>query len=218
MSDLAQGRLSLTVGDCKLQFPVQLVAQALLEKISGNMPPIRDSVVNPPAIGKYWQGQGGFYAGQMRCNNGGPDYHLILAEGQNSTHWCELNRQYSCALSDFDGKSNTRELIEGSGLFPAAEWARRLTVESHQDFYLPAKQEMLLLFSNMPGEFPEASYWTSTVVENQSGLESHLGISAKSACVLRVGKNGRLSMRVGNPCDLFVARAVRRVVLRSERT
>ena len=114
-----------------------------------------------PAIGGYWPGQGGFYAGDMRGDDG-VVYGLIVAdcgEAQDvgSAKWGSEGEH---DLSQWDGLANTRSL--GSE-HPAAKLAASHTADEHQDFYLPARRELQLAAANVPHLFGAAEwYWSST--------------------------------------------------------
>lgn len=75
--------ITVEVGTTKLQTPSPALARRVLEAATGldqvplfDLPNITSLI--PPAIGQYWQGQGGFYAGLMRGQDGQPDYHLVV--------------------------------------------------------------------------------------------------------------------------------------------
>lgn len=114
-----------------------------------------------PAIGDYWPAQGGFYAGDMRGDDG-TVYGLIVADcgtaqdvgrakwGPEGTH----------DLSQWDGLDNTRRLVNEC---PAAKLAAGHSADDHQDFYLPARRELQLAAANVPHLFGADSwYWSST--------------------------------------------------------
>lgn len=117
-----------------------------------------------PAIGTYWEGQGGVYAGVMRGEDGMPDYHLIvptaaavlgvkLAWGGHGTESsdCGLRR---------DGMANNIALMEGD--HPAAQFCANLEVEGHSDLYLPAISELALCMANVPELFEKEWHWSSS--------------------------------------------------------
>lgn len=88
----------------------------------------------PPAIGEYWPGQGGVYAGQVREDDG-TQYHLILS----------------------DVKPASR-LKWRAGL----AWAKTVSVDGHTDFELPTRRANALLFANLSDRFERAWHWSST--------------------------------------------------------
>lgn len=133
-----------------------------------------------PAIGGYWPSQGGFYAGDMRGDDGAV-YGLIVAdcgEAQDvgSAKW---GPDGAHDLSQWDGLTNTRSL---GNEHPAAKLAAGHTADEHQDFYLPARRELQLAAANVPHLFGAAEwYWSSTprtesfawAVDFEDGCTSH---------------------------------------------
>jgi len=98
-------------------------------------------------IGQHLPEQGGHYAGAIRI--GDEIYGLILspkAEGETDTArpWNEPYDNIEGALSFFDGARNTTAMADaGSQL---AEWAQRLNINGFADWYLPARDELELLY------------------------------------------------------------------------
>ena len=116
---------------------------------------------NKPQIGDYWPGQGGFYAGDMRGDDG-TVYGLIVSD-------CDVAKDVGTAawgpeseheLSEWDGLDNTQKLGTGH---PAAKRAAAHTADKHNDFYLPARRELQLACATVPHLFGGDSwYWSST--------------------------------------------------------
>ena len=163
--------ITVEVGTTKLQTPSPSLARRVLEAATGlDQVPLFDlpniTSLTPPAIGQYWQGQGGFYAGLMRGQDGQPDYHLVvtaadLGEAKSIT-WGGKGESESGAESEWDGKANTNALLNSGRSHPAAEYAAGLTVEEHRDFYLPSRRELRLCWVNVPEHFAKEWYWSST--------------------------------------------------------
>ncbi|MBL8355683.1 MAG: DUF1566 domain-containing protein [Delftia acidovorans] len=110
-----------------------------------------------PAIGDYWEGQGGHYAGDFRGSDGSV-YGLIVAPGEDAGRaaWGPTGER---ELSDWDGLANTARLSE----CPAAMLAAGFERDEHSDFYLPARRELHLAAANVPHLFGKESwYWSST--------------------------------------------------------
>ncbi len=120
--------------------------------------------ITPPPIGTYWAGQGGIYAGVMRGRDGQADYHLIVAQEEGtSLPWGEYGREVAGAASEWDGEANTAALTEDTdGEHHAADHAASLIVDGHADFYLPARRELRLAWTNCPELFTEGWHWSST--------------------------------------------------------
>ncbi|TES76038.1 DUF1566 domain-containing protein [Pseudomonas syringae group genomosp. 3] len=120
-----------------------------------------------PAIGEYWPGQGGVNAGLMRGENGKPDYWLIvptddLVKGKKLAFGgYEVDEPESASRRD--GLANTLHLVEGSDTeHPAAQWCDSLTIEGHNDLYLPAIDELALCRANVPELFEKEWHWSSS--------------------------------------------------------
>lgn len=114
-----------------------------------------------PAIGDYWPGQGGFYAGDMRGDDG-TVYGLIVSD-------CDVAKDAGTAkwgpegqhqLSEWDGLANTQAL---GASHAAAKLATTHSADQHSDFYLPARRELQLACATVPHLFgTDGWYWTST--------------------------------------------------------
>lgn len=120
-----------------------------------------------PAIGEYWPGQGGVNAGLMRGENGRPDYWLIVPTDDSvkgkklAFGGYEVNEPESASRRD--GLANTLRLVEGSDTdHPAAQWCDGLTIEGHNDLYLPAIDELALCRANVPELFEKEWHWSSS--------------------------------------------------------
>ena len=123
--------------------------------------------ITPPRIGQYWQDEGGLYTGIMRGENGQPDYHLITPidplASIDSIAWATKLTNQLGASSEVDGLANTNNLCASSIDYPAARWATSLKIEGHNDFYLPARHELRLMYINLPNAFnTDDWYWSST--------------------------------------------------------
>ena len=125
---------------------------------------VQAPVIQPngkPLIGDYWPGQGGFYAGDMRGDDG-TIYGLIVsdcgdAKDAGSAKWGPDGER---DLSHWDGLDNTRRL---GNECPAAKLATTHSADEHKDFYLPARRELQLAAANVPHLFGDESwYWSST--------------------------------------------------------
>lgn len=124
------------------------------------------SVIAPPAIGTYWDGEGGIYAGLMRGEDGQLDYHLVVARDEDGAAsdavWGSYGKDESGAKHARDGLLNTASLAGSDNDHPAADWAANLDVKGHTDWYLPARFELALCYASVPELFDEAWYLSST--------------------------------------------------------
>jgi hypothetical protein len=120
--------------------------------------------VVPPAIGSYWPGQGGIYAGVMPDYVGHNPQHLIFSiEEAIGVEWGGYLVHERGAASIYNGAANTRALVESKYRHPAAEWADRHVSDGHKDFHLPSRQEWDIASVTIPEEFVRNDwYWSST--------------------------------------------------------
>ena len=97
---------------------------------------------------------GGFYVGRIRQADG--ICALIVAprsEGERAaTHWAKSNKAIAGACSYFDGRANTIAMAaEKSAL---AQWALDLRIAGLDDWYLPARDELELVYRHLkPGKY-----------------------------------------------------------------
>lgn len=155
----------------------------------------------PVRVGEYWAEQGGVLAGLMRGENGKPDYFLIVptdpAAEVESIEWGGKGKNEENACSEFDGQANTLALAADSEVeHPAAKWAHELAIGKFDDFYLPARRELSLMYANVPELFKKEWHWSSTQY------------SAASAWIQGFGYGTQASHWKGG---IIRARAVRRV-------
>jgi hypothetical protein len=114
-----------------------------------------------PAIGSYWEGQGGIYAG-IRQGEDGELYHQIFAAVDIGDHeWGEYGTE-TAATSKVNGILNTTTLIEAADSFPAAEAAGNYTADGHHDFYLPSIGELNHAWQTIAEHFDKTWYWSSS--------------------------------------------------------
>lgn len=114
---------------------------------------------------------GGFYTGTINIG-GGVCYYLIVAPNSSGCASCQwkTTRTFSGGNCECDGFLNTYTDLTSPGqdtLHPAANWTATRTIGSFSDWYLPAINELNVLYTNkncMPaGEnYSYAWYWSST--------------------------------------------------------
>jgi hypothetical protein len=88
---------------------------------------------------------GGFYAGRIRTRDA--VYALIVApkaEGETQGKWLPRATDVPAACSCHDGRANTAALAEAGS--PLAKWAQDLRIEGHDDWYLPSRDELEVLY------------------------------------------------------------------------
>jgi hypothetical protein len=112
---------------------------------------------------------GGFYAG--RINVGGAAYALIVAPKAGGEHedaaWNDSRKTVEGAMSPADGHANTQAMAAaGSNL---AQWALDLRIADHDDWYLPAQDELEIIYRNLKPT-TEANYLYARSGINLSAL------------------------------------------------
>ncbi|MDR6580137.1 DUF1566 domain-containing protein [Pseudomonas extremaustralis] len=159
------------------------------------------NTATPPAIGTYWLEQGGVYVGVMRGEDGRPDYHLVVAQGDNgentSVAWGSYGEDEPHAKYARDGLLNTTALTQSDNDHPAALWAANLDIEGHSDWYLPSRFELALCYTSVPELFAKEWHLSSTQYSpDDAWIQGFVGGS-----------------QYGDPKDVARrARAVRRVI------
>ena len=100
----------------------------------------------PAAIGAALAG--GFFAGIIRIN--GEEHALVVAPkdiGEKKGIWNGSDKPVPGATSYFDGLENTVAMAEaGSEL---AQWARTINHEGFDDWYIPSRDELEIVYRNL---------------------------------------------------------------------
>ena len=127
----------------------------------------RLTVADAPAVGQYWEGQGGIYAGIMPDYAGTQPRFLIVAMDEavdvewGGTGWTETG-----ALDTDNGAMNTKHLDGCRSVFhnhDAAYFAAQYEQDGHKDFYLPARRELDVAYETIRDRFDATDwYWSST--------------------------------------------------------
>jgi hypothetical protein len=104
----------------------------------------RTTPSGPTVIGQAFGG--GYYAGKI--NDSGTQYYLIVAPkatGESSSkQWKTTNTTTSGTSSVIDGPSNSASMNNAS--HPAAQFCEGLSIGGYTDWYLPAKNELEVLY------------------------------------------------------------------------
>lgn len=117
---------------------------------------------------------GGIFLGNIFA--GEQAYRLIKAPNAlgalAARAWNKSSKRVDGAVSAFDGLANTRAMLEaGSEL---AKWATNLRINDRDDWYMPARGELLLGFDVRAALAPEEAfaedwYWTSSQCPHPDG-------------------------------------------------
>lgn len=116
--------------------------------------------LTPPAIGDYWPGQGGIYAGVRQYPEG--LCHVIFAATDVGKHTFGESGISVEATSKIDGRENTAILVNRDGSHPAADAAYAYTCDGHNDFSLPSIGELNHAWLYIPESFEKDWYIGST--------------------------------------------------------
>jgi hypothetical protein len=108
-----------------------------------------NTAVVPLSIGQAYAG--GFYAGQISvAGNGVPSHNLVVGPlstaQKSSTKWKTSDSSTSGTDSVIDGPANSAVMNNSS--HPAAQFCEALTVGGFSDWYMPAKNELEVLYFN----------------------------------------------------------------------
>jgi hypothetical protein len=99
----------------------------------------------PTTIGQAYGG--GFYAGKI--NVSGTQYYLIVApkaSGENSSRYWGVYGTTTGITSVINGPTNSASLAALGASYQAAVFAEGLTIGGYTDWYLPAKNELEVLY------------------------------------------------------------------------
>ena len=149
---------------------------------------------------------GGLYAGQI-TEDDGITYAIIVApkaqggEASGTLVWKLSNTTTTGANSLNNGFNNTATIVSaGISKHPAAQFCKGLSINGYTDWYLPAKDELNLIYTNKGSldAFVANSYWSST--QNSSSL-----------CWYQDFRDGNQVM--GSTSNPFYVRGVRRVAV-----
>lgn len=152
---------------------VSIVSEAIVEglkrDIAGAGAEIPGSVQTfatlhqPPALGELWPGQGGRFAGTMPARDGKPAYHLIVGPSTNAIAFGPYDHDVPGAADHADGRANTAALVANGKDHPAARWAAAVTEGECGGYYLPAHNELMVMWVCAPQLFEkDRGYWSST--------------------------------------------------------
>ena len=116
--------------------------------------------LTPPAIGEYWVGQGGIYAGIRQYPEG--LCHVVFAAEDAGKHaWGPSGTEVD-AVSNIDGRDNDIPRFGNGDGFPAFTAADSYAADGHLDFCLPSIGELNHAWLYIPESFAKEAYWSSS--------------------------------------------------------
>lgn len=127
---------------------------------------------------------GGLYAGQI-TEDDGITYAIIVAakaqggEASGTLAWKLSNTTTTGTDSLNNGFNNTAAMVAaGISLHPAANFCKGLSINGYTDWYLPAKDELNLLYTNRGSldGFVQNYYWSSTQYSSDGSWYQNFGI------------------------------------------
>lgn len=119
---------------------------------------------------------GGLYAGQI-TEDDGITYAIIVApkaqggEASGTLAWKTTQTATTGTDSLNNGFNNTAAMVAaGISLHPAAQFCKGLSINGYTDWYLPAKDELNLIYTNRGSldAFVQNYYWSSTQTPSDS--------------------------------------------------
>jgi len=118
-----------------------------------------------PAIGTYWEGQGGVNGGLFP--GGDKPYYLIVPTGddaESTLEWGGYGDELNGANSPWDGKANTADMFGADKPHHAAQFCSVFERDGHSDFYLMARREAAFLEITLGDKdvFSKNWHWSST--------------------------------------------------------
>ena len=122
----------------------------------------------PPLLGTSMGG--GFYAGRIRIES--QVFALIVAPralGEVSDKkWITRDKDVPSAASYFDGLANTKAMADAGS--KSAKWAQELRIGDADDWYLPAQDELEIMYRNLKPSARENYCWARSGI-NLSTVE-----------------------------------------------
>lgn len=169
----------------------------------------------PTVIGQEYGG--GFYAGQISTTGDGVATHYLIvspkASGQIQGYWKTTNTLTAGVFTNIDGPTNTANMLAGGeNLHPLAKLANDAVIDGYDDWYIPSKNELEILFFNLkpfgfgnvtssganPNAVPPRGNYTSTV-PGQTSVAAFQDGGAQSIAPVGGGSMWTSTQSPGNP-------------------
>lgn len=103
---------------------------------------------DPPAIGAYWAGEGGWYAGRITYADSRV-FDLVVADkaAEATLQWRTTRTGDVGAASTTDGFANTS--IMTSDIYPGGRMCLGYSASGLDDWYMPASGELQVIYANL---------------------------------------------------------------------
>lgn len=124
-------------------------------------------LADAPALGEYWEGQGGVYAGIIPDYVGTEPRFLIFAADEGvDLAWGGFGSAEEGVQDARYGHDNTERLVackRPTHTHDAAKFAAEYEKDGHRDFYLPSSRELQAAAVHIADTFDQTQwYWSST--------------------------------------------------------
>ena len=148
----------------------------------------------PTVIGQ--PAYGGYYAGQISTTaDGVATHYLIVSDAtvgySDAYKWGPWPGSVTGFNSRIDGPGNTSGLAALGSQFPAAYWCENLNIGGYTDWYLPALDEMQIIYSNLK---PSTQSNGGTIAPNQYSVpkrDSNTAVYQTTAVPFKTGSNSQ---------------------------
>ena len=124
---------------------VQAVVANLLVAPSGLVLELVAEVPRP-TIGEYWEGQGGYYAGEITYADG-RKFDLLVADKSadvNGLTWSSVEVDLGTGIED--GLANTEMISQAASEYPSGDYCASYAGEGMTDWYLPSIMELSAIY------------------------------------------------------------------------
>ena len=136
---------------------------------------IATPVAPPTTIGQAYGG--GFYAGKISTSGNGVATHYLIvapkASGEGQYLAWGVTGTVTVTKSEIDGPTNSASLAALGASFQAAVFCEGLTIGGYSDWYLPAKNELEVLYYNLKPTTMPPSYNDNASGSNANAVPPH---------------------------------------------
>lgn len=117
-----------------------------------------------PKIGKFWDGQGGIYAGALRNPDNNEVRHIIMHPAAiEKSEWGSYGKKIEGANSYWDSEANTQAMRNSGENHPVIGTLDKLEkLDGHNDYQLASQAALNLLTCNLRDMLDPEWHWSST--------------------------------------------------------